>query len=152
MCIHKLLEQEVLEWDAPIAEYWPEFGCKGKEKASIRNVFHHQVGIPKRYMYLQIPLVPFWDLITRSVASLPAEFEPGTKTAYHLLNYGVIFGEVIRRVTGKHFPQYLQETILEPLGIENTWIGKRPSGVEKPLKLYASDPNPTKKAGQRNVE
>ncbi len=37
MCIHRLIEEGRIEWDAPIATYWPEFGCKGKEGATIRH-------------------------------------------------------------------------------------------------------------------
>ena len=30
MCIHRLIDEGRLEWDAPIAQYWPEWGCRGK--------------------------------------------------------------------------------------------------------------------------
>ena len=53
VCIHRLLEDGRLEWDAPVAEFWPEFGCKGKQTATIRHVFLHQTGIPGAHLYFQ---------------------------------------------------------------------------------------------------
>jgi CubicO group peptidase (beta-lactamase class C family) len=37
ICIHKLIEEGRIELDAPVAEYWPEFGTRGKETATIRH-------------------------------------------------------------------------------------------------------------------
>ncbi len=39
ICIHHLVEAGKLELDAPVAVYWPEFGCKGKQSATIRHTF-----------------------------------------------------------------------------------------------------------------
>jgi CubicO group peptidase (beta-lactamase class C family) len=123
MCIHKLIEEGKVEWDAPVATYWPEFGCNGKGPATIRHVFLHQAGIPMRGTYRQFLLWMDWDKVTRHVAELAAEFPPGTKSVYHALNYGFIFGEVVRRVTGQPIQDYLRETYLVPLGMRNSWLG-----------------------------
>jgi CubicO group peptidase (beta-lactamase class C family) len=123
MCIHKLIEEGRIEWDAPIAAYWPEFGCNGKGPATIRHVFLHQAGIPMRGTYTQYLLWPNWEKVTRHVAQLAAEYPPGAKSIYHAMNYGFIFGEVVRRVTGQPIQDYLRQNFLEPLGLRNTWLG-----------------------------
>lgn len=122
VCIHQLIEQGKIELDAPIAEYWPQFGVKGKENATIRHVFLHQAGIPAEKIRQQIPYWTSWRLITRSVANLRVEYDPGSKTAYHLVNYGFVLGEVIRRVSGIRVDKYLDQNFLKPLGLSRSWL------------------------------
>jgi CubicO group peptidase (beta-lactamase class C family) len=122
MCIHRLIEEGRVDMDAPIATYWPEFGCKGKERATIRHALLHQAGIPAPKLQQQVFLWPYWGLVTRSVAGLRAEYEPGSKTAYHLVNFGFILGEVVRRVTGISVDRYLHEQFCTPLGLQRTWM------------------------------
>lgn len=119
-CVHKLVEEGKIELDTPIAQVWPEFGCKGKEQATIRHVLLHQAGIPLRGLISQIRLWPDWERATHNVANLPAEYQPGAKTAYHMINYGFILGEVVRRISGLPIDVYLRNTFLNPLGLENT--------------------------------
>ncbi len=56
------------------------------------------------------------------MARLQAEFEPGSRTAYHLVNFGFILGEVIRRVTGMAADRYLHQQFCVPLGLHRTWM------------------------------
>ena len=44
VCIHMLRERGLLEYDAPIARYWPQFGQGGKEHATVRHVLAHSGG------------------------------------------------------------------------------------------------------------
>ena len=120
LCVLKLAEEGCLELDAPIARYWPEFGCKGKECATVRHALLHQAGIPAPNLNRQVPLWPSWGLVTRNVANTPAVFPPGTQMAYHLVNFGFILGEVVRRVSGLPVDVYLARNFLEPLGLEHT--------------------------------
>jgi CubicO group peptidase (beta-lactamase class C family) len=123
VCIHKLIEEGRIDLDEPIAKYWPEFGTGGKETATIRHALLHQAGIPSRGINVQIPLWVNWKWVTRNVAGLPAEFPPGSKSTYHIVNFGFILGEVVRRVSGKPLRAYLQENFLEPLDLRNTCLG-----------------------------
>lgn len=120
MCILKLVEKGCLELDDPIARYWPEFGCFGKESATVRHALLHQAGIPAPNLTRQVPLWPFWGLVTRNVARTPAVFQPGSQSAYHLVNFGFILGEVVRRVSGQMVDVYLKQNFLEPLGLRHT--------------------------------
>ena len=42
--MHLLREQGLLDFDTPIASYWPEFGCHGKENITVAHVLNHQSG------------------------------------------------------------------------------------------------------------
>jgi len=137
MCVHHLIEQGQLDWDTPIAAYWPEFGCRGKEKATIRQTLLHQAGIPAHGMYAQLPLWPSWSLVTRNVARTRAEFEPGSQTAYHYINYGFILGEVVRRVSGLPIERYLAEKFFKPLGLTSSYLGLPQRERARTVKLYA---------------
>lgn len=123
MCIHQLVEQGKIELDAPIATYWPEFGCKGKQSATVRHALLHQAGIPVRGLYTQIFLWPRWDRVARNVARLRAEFSPGTRTSYHMVNFGFILGEIVHRVSGLPIRVYLHEHFLRPLELKNSALG-----------------------------
>jgi CubicO group peptidase (beta-lactamase class C family) len=129
LAILKLLDEGLLELDTPIAHYWPAFGQKGKESATIRHALLHQAGIPAPHLYTQIPLWPFWDLVTRQVASYQAVYPPGTQTAYHLVNFGFILGEVVRCVTGMRIDEYLANHFFGPMGLNQIWM-KVPPRVE----------------------
>lgn len=120
LCVHKLIEEGKIEMDAPIAKYWPEWGCKGKETATIRHAFLHQAGIPAPYFYRQVLSWPNWPRLMRIIAGYQAEFLPGTRTAYHMINYGFILGEVVRRVTGQMIDVYFRESFADPLGLAHT--------------------------------
>ncbi|MBN2045975.1 MAG: beta-lactamase family protein [Anaerolineales bacterium] len=122
ICIHKLIEEGKVALDAPVAAYWPAFGKKGKEKITIRQVFHHTAGIPAIDRYRQIPLWPFWSLVMADIARLTPEFEPGSKMAYHAVTWGFIFGEVVRRVSGMSLETYFHRHFAHPLGMHNSWF------------------------------
>lgn len=120
MCIHKLAEEGRINLDEKVAVYWPEWGCKGKESATIRHVLLHQAGIPMPHQTEQVLYWTNWTKLMQVIAGYEAEYEPGTKMAYHQLNFGFILGEVVRRVTGTMIDEYFQKEFVEPLGLQHT--------------------------------
>jgi CubicO group peptidase (beta-lactamase class C family) len=142
MCVHRLIEEGRVEWDAPIARYWPEWGCNGKEKATIRQVFLHQAGLPLRGLQVELLLLSWnWKLMMRYVAKLKAEYEPGAKCAYHLVNYGFILGGVISHVTGLRPDEYLRNTFLIPLGMHNSYLGIPRLELQRAARIYCGTPH-----------
>ncbi len=139
VCIHHLIEAGEIDMDSPVSAYWPEFGQKGKETATIRHVFLHQAGIPAPRLNQQVFLWPFWQLVTRHVARTPAVYPPGTKTAYHLVNYGFIFGEIVRRVSGLSIDRYLEKHFIKPLGLKSTWMRMPADKIGDSPRLFSGD-------------
>ncbi len=45
--IHALVERGVLEYDAPLTRYWPEYGANGKERTTVAHVLSHSAGVPQ---------------------------------------------------------------------------------------------------------
>jgi CubicO group peptidase (beta-lactamase class C family) len=137
MCVHKLIEEGKVKMDALISDYWPEWGCKGKETATIRHAFLHQAGIPAPHLYRQIFDWPNWARLMRTIANYEAVFTPGTKTAYHMVNYGFILGEIVRRVTGKMVDVYFKENFVDPLGLQHTSLRSDDAMLRQSPKLYS---------------
>jgi CubicO group peptidase (beta-lactamase class C family) len=121
-CIHQLVEAGRLDVDLPIAHYWPEFGCNGKEKITLRMVLSHQAGLAAIEADLTLEQVLAWQPVVDAIAAQAPNWEPGTKHGYHARSFGWILGELIRRVTGEMPGQYLAEHICKPLGLRY-WVG-----------------------------
>jgi CubicO group peptidase (beta-lactamase class C family) len=122
-CIHILADRGLLDYDDPIARYWPEFAACGKEKATIRHALTHRVGLPNDPPYMNIELMSNWDAVCQKVAEMKPLWKPGTKISYHPLTYGWILGEVLRRIDGRPISQFLQDEICKPLGIKGMYFG-----------------------------
>lgn len=141
MCVHRLIEEGRVAWDAPIANYWPDWGCKGKEKATIRQAFLHQAGLPLRGLNNELLLLCWnWGLLLRYLARLKAEYEPGTRCTYHLVNYGFILGGVITRVTGLRPDDYMRRTFFVPLGMRNSYLGLPQREIHRAAWIYYGHP------------
>jgi CubicO group peptidase (beta-lactamase class C family) len=125
-CVHVLADRGLLDYDAPIAEYWPEFAAKGKGKATVRHALTHRVGIPQDPPGFEIRMAADWDAVCRATAELEPLWEPGTRSGYHPLTFGWMLGEVVRRVDGRPIGRFLQEEICRPTGIEGLYFGVPP--------------------------
>jgi CubicO group peptidase (beta-lactamase class C family) len=114
-CAHLLAQRGDLDFDAPAAEYWPEFKAEGKGDIPVRWLLSHRAGLPA----VDTPLTPeqlyAWDPTVEALAAQKPYWEPGTKHGYHALTYGYLVGEIIRRVSGKTVGQFLREEITGPL-------------------------------------
>jgi len=85
-------------------------------------VLLHQAGIPAPHLYSQILAWSSWKRVTKQIAQYQSVYPPGEKTAYHMLNFGFVLGELVRLVTGMQIGEYLQKTFLDPMGLKYTWM------------------------------
>ncbi len=118
ICTHLLAQRGVLDYDAPVADYWPEFKANDKEKVTLRHVLSHRAGLPAVDVTLTPDELFAWDPIVDALAAQRPHWEPGTKHGYHAMTYGYLLGEVIRRVSGKSVGQFLADEVAGPLGAE----------------------------------
>src|SRR5262249_30235725 len=121
--IHQLAERGLLDYDAPVAGYWPEFARNGKGGITVRQLLTHAAGVPQIPESLTPDNMSDWERVCRAVADLTPLWEPGTKIGYHAVTYGWILGEVARRADGRPFGQIVQEEICRPLGIDSLFVG-----------------------------
>ncbi|MCB0931566.1 MAG: beta-lactamase family protein [Mycobacterium sp.] len=117
-CLHLLADRAEIDLRAPVAHYWPEFGQAGKQDITIAMVLGHRSGVigPRRRMHWSE--VADWDRVCENIARSEPWWEPGTAQGYHMVTFGFILGQVVRRVTGRTLGEYLRTEIAEPMGID----------------------------------
>jgi CubicO group peptidase (beta-lactamase class C family) len=108
-----------LDFDAPVAKYWPEFAANGKERIKVSQVMSHASGLSgwKEPITAAADLYD-WEKMTSLLAAQAPLWEPGTASGYHIFTFGFLIGEIVRRITGKSLGTVFREEIAEPLGAD----------------------------------
>ncbi|NUS26778.1 MAG: beta-lactamase family protein [Streptomyces sp.] len=120
LCAHILADRGLLDLDAPVAEYWPEFAAAGKEKVLVRHLLSHRAGLSGPRAPHSLQELYDWEFTVRRLAATEPWWEPGTRSGYHALTYGFLVGEVVRRVSGLLPGAFLRREVTGPLGIDFT--------------------------------
>ena len=87
---------------------------------------------------------PDWGKVTSAMERAQAVYTPGETMAYHPINYGWVIAELVRRVDGRPFNQFIAEELTAPLGMEDTYVGL-PKGREdrvSPMRKMEADADP----------
>jgi CubicO group peptidase (beta-lactamase class C family) len=123
--IHILASDGLIDYEEPVARYWPEFGCNGKEAITVRQVLAHQAGLHKTVPLVdQLTDILDWELVVCRLAETEPDFRPGTGNAYHAVTFGWLVGELVCRVSGMAFPEFIRRRIAEPLALDGLYIGE----------------------------
>ena len=107
-----------LDFDAPVAKYWPEFAANGKAGVKVSHLMSHSAGLSGWKEKITTEDLYDWEKVTGLLAAQAPYWEPGTAPGYHALTQGYLVGEVIRRITGKSLGTVFREEIAEPLGAD----------------------------------
>lgn len=124
LCALMLVDRGLLDLDAPVTAYWPEFAQNDKAGIPVRWLLTHRSGLA---LFDPIEHVELADLLDwdRAVSALAAQrplWQPGAYCGYHAVTFGFLVGEVIRRVSGRTVGRFLAENVTGPLGAD-FWIG-----------------------------
>jgi CubicO group peptidase (beta-lactamase class C family) len=142
--IHRLVNRGVLSYDAPVAEYWPEFGAKGKETITVREVLRHRSGLSHLKGVKQAELLDH-RLMEERLAAAPVDHLRGLP-AYHALTYGWLLSGLARSVTGKGMRALIRNEVARPLDTDGLHLGRppvdAPTTVAQILAPQGSRPNP----------
>lgn len=118
LCAHLLIDRGLVDLDAPVAHYWPEFAQAGKGAITVRTVLNHQAGLPA----LRRPLRPGgfydWGYVVEALAAEAPFWPPGTRQGYHAATFGHLVGELVRRTTGRGIDRFFREEVAGPLGLD----------------------------------
>ncbi|MET7663345.1 serine hydrolase domain-containing protein [Streptomyces sp. NPDC005356] len=120
LCAHILIDRGLLDLDAPVATYWPEFAAAGKEGVLVRHLLSHRAGLAGLREPHSLEQLFDWELTTSRLAAQEPWWEPGTVSGYHALTYGFLVGEVVRRVSGLLPGAFLEREVTGPLGLDFT--------------------------------
>ncbi len=124
VAIGQLWERNLLSLSQPVAKYIPEFGRNGKEGVLVEHLLTHTAGIPYADMAMWAQLHE-WRGVLDAIcdASLEAGWEPGKRAGYHPYSAWFLLGELVRRIDGRDFAQYVREEIFLPLGMPDCYVG-----------------------------
>ena len=139
LCTHILIDRGLIDFDAPVAKYWPEFGQAGKDKVLVRHVLSHTCGVI--FCDRAPPDSWFdWPVFIRALEQQEPAWEPGTDGAYNSINIGFILGELVRRVSGKTLGTFLRENVTGPLGADYH-IGMTPAEIARVSDMHQNPKN-----------
>ena len=122
--VHRLVDRGLIDYDEPVATYWPEFAAAGKEHVTVRQLLDHSAGLHQlRGVITDAYEMLDWDLVCSRLAAEAPRYPPGTRHGYHGITFGYLVGEVIRRVTGTTVHDAVEAEIVKPLGLDGMSIG-----------------------------
>ncbi|MDE8344634.1 MAG: serine hydrolase, partial [Acidocella sp.] len=123
--VHLQAERGLIDYDEPLATYWPEFTGDGRERVTVRHVLTHRSGMYPMPAGVTPVQICDWDFMVNWLQNAAPATEPGIQSGYQSLTFGWLLGELVRRTDKQHRPfgQFIQQEIAAPLGIDDLWIG-----------------------------
>lgn len=114
-------EESRIDLDVPVARYIPDFAQGGKQYITTRHLLTHTAGFRKAgYRFPSDP----WDTIIAKICAAPLEdgWIVGETAGYDPGTSWFILGELVRRVSGEPFADYLRQHIYAPLGMSDSHL------------------------------
>jgi CubicO group peptidase (beta-lactamase class C family) len=134
-----LADRGLLDLDAPVARYWPEFAANGKQDVLVRHLLSYTSGVAGWQEPMTTDDLFDWEKATSLLAAQAPWWPPGTASGYHALNYGFLIGELVRRTTGMSLKYFVRDEIAGPLGADFQ-IGARPEDAGRIAELIPPPP------------
>jgi CubicO group peptidase (beta-lactamase class C family) len=124
--IHRLVDRGLIDYDMPVAEYWPEFGANGKADITVRDVMRHRAGLSQLNGVSKADLLNHVAMEER-LAAAPVNKILYGKPAYHALTYGWLMSGLGRAVTGMGMRDLIREELAGPLNTDGLHLGRPPA-------------------------
>uniref|UniRef100_UPI002612FADE serine hydrolase domain-containing protein n=1 Tax=Mycobacterium sp. TaxID=1785 RepID=UPI002612FADE len=124
--LHRLVDRGLVSYDAPVAEYWPEFAANGKAEITVRDVLRHRSGLSHLRGVTKTDLMDHL-LMEQRLAAAPVDHLRGVQ-AYHALTYGWLLSGLARAVTGKGMRALIRQEVARPLNTDGLHLGRPPEG------------------------
>jgi CubicO group peptidase (beta-lactamase class C family) len=134
-----LADRGVIDFNAPVSRYWPEFAAGGKAEIEVRHLLGHTAGLPGWTEPVTLTDILDWEKATTLLARQAPWWKDRTVSGYHPITYGPLIGEVIRRATGRTLKQFFAEEIAGPVGADYH-IGAPPECDDRVSIMIASAP------------
>ncbi len=114
MCALLLVDRGLLDLDAPVQQYWPEFTAP----ATVRQILSHQAGVVALDAPAPTEVFYDWDRLCALLAAQQPAWPPGTAHGESALFYGHLVGEIVRRIDGRRVGRFMLEELCAPLGLD----------------------------------
>jgi CubicO group peptidase (beta-lactamase class C family) len=115
---HMCVDRGLLDLDAPVARYWPEFAAAGKSAIPVRQVMSHTAGLAGLTPRLPTEALFDWTRMTDALAAEAPWWPPGSRSGYHAMTFGYLVGELVRRVTGVTLGTFFRDEVARRLGVD----------------------------------
>jgi len=137
--LHVLAAQGRVDYDAPIARYWPEFAQGGKGAITVRQLLCHEAGLHSIRAVTDgaVDLLD-WDGMLRRLELAVPLLPPGTANAYHGITYGYLVGGLIERITGRRFADVLHDELASKLDLSGCYVGLPDDAMPRRAKLVGA--------------
>jgi CubicO group peptidase (beta-lactamase class C family) len=149
LCALILADRGELDFDAPVARYWPEFAANGKTDIKASHLMSHAAGLSGWKEPITTEDLYDWDKATALLAAQAPLWPPGSQSGYHAITQGYLVGEVVRRITGRSLGTFFREEIAEPLGAD-FHIGLPASEDDRVAELIPPPPGQAAGDGQQS--
>ena len=135
--LHRIAERGLIDYDEPVATYWPEFEAAGKADITVRDVLTHRSGLHKaRGLVADRDDILDYDAMITALAATPADPRRLRTSGYHAVTFGWLVAEIVHRATGTPFIDVLRAEIAEPLGTPEFWYVVPPDQRHRIAKLF----------------
>jgi CubicO group peptidase (beta-lactamase class C family) len=138
--LHLCVDRGLIDYDDRVAKHWPEFAANGKEAITVRQVLCHEAGL---YDFTAIASRPEdaldWDRMMRGIEQMRPAYEPGTENAYHAVTFGWLVGELVQRVSGMKFSEFIEQELASALDLDGCYIGLPSSEATRVAELISPD-------------
>jgi CubicO group peptidase (beta-lactamase class C family) len=128
-----LIQEGRFDIHRKVSELIPEFASNGKEDITIEQLFTHTAGFPAA------PFRPTdWNDKARRIerfASWRLNWEPGSRYEYHPTSSMWIIAELIERISGETYQDFVRNHIALPLGLDDLWVGCPPDQHRRIAKI-----------------
>ncbi|MFD3809911.1 serine hydrolase domain-containing protein [Rhodococcus sp. NPDC058639] len=120
--VHRLAERGLIDYFAPVAQYWPEFAAGGKGSLTVADVMTHRAGLHRvRGLVPGKRGILDYDATVAALAAATPDRRRTSGSGYHAVTYGWLVAEIVQRVTGLPFTEVVDREIAQPLGCEDFW-------------------------------
>jgi len=137
---HRLIDQGMLEIDAPVVRYWPEFAAGGKQATTVRDALTHRAGLPAVSVPVRRGDLYDWDRMVRLIEASEPVVPPRAAPVYHNMTYGHLVGEILCRAAGlRPLSALLERELLAPLGADFR-LGLGASDFARVARMASGDP------------
>lgn len=129
---HILVSCGLLDYDQPIAKYWPEFAQNGKSNICLADILSHQSGLfDIRNLVQDATQMADWELMLNRIAEAKPRFAVSEDAAYQPLTFGWLVGGVLEKATGQSLSHLMQQYLLQPLHIQDAYFGVPTSELDR---------------------
>jgi CubicO group peptidase (beta-lactamase class C family) len=121
LCLAMAVDRGLIDYAAPVAHYWPEFGVNGKDQISVETLLSHRGGITGAYWEATEADMADNRAYAARLATQAPLYGPGKESAYNAGIFGLWVNELLIRTDGRSVAQFFREEVAIPLDVD-VWI------------------------------